>query len=312
MERAEALAVECLELARASGDEWIFGHALNTLALLASNREDYERADGLWGEASARARKAGDLWAVCGVTYNLGYSALVRGDLERAQALAEEGLAVSEQFSIESLRHGFLFILGTVATRRDDHARAKRLLSESLELGWEHGEEDILGELLESLAKVAGSLGDYERAARLWGAADASREKLGIPWSDAACRLHEPYLRDIRSRSDARPWERAWEEGQAMTMEEAVRHALSEEESAPSVPQETLADEGAGELTPREREIAELVARGLTNRQIASELFISERTVATHLGRVFKKLEVHSRERVTELFAEPSQARDSA
>ena len=97
-----------------------------------------------------------------------------------------------------------------------------------------------------------------------------------------------------------------------MSVEQAARYALSGEESAPSVPQESPEDKGAGELIRREREIAELVARGLTNCQIASQLFISERTVATHLGHIFKKLGVRSREQVVELFAEQERTQGSA
>jgi DNA-binding NarL/FixJ family response regulator len=54
----------------------------------------------------------------------------------------------------------------------------------------------------------------------------------------------------------------------------------------------------AERLTPREQEIAILVARGFTNRQIASELFISERTVDHHVSNILKKLDVSSRERI--------------
>jgi DNA-binding NarL/FixJ family response regulator len=101
-----------------------------------------------------------------------------------------------------------------------------------------------------------------------------------------------------------------------MPADEAARYALSEEEPDPSLEGAAAGETPAGEpthaLTCREQEIARLVARGLANRQIASELFISERTVTTHLGKIFKKLEVHSREQVAGLFAEPGQAQDPA
>ena len=51
-------------------------------------------------------------------------------------------------------------------------------------------------------------------------------------------------------------------------------------------------------LTPREREVAELIARGLTNRQIATQLFIAERTVDTHAGRIMAKLGCANRAQV--------------
>lgn len=57
-------------------------------------------------------------------------------------------------------------------------------------------------------------------------------------------------------------------------------------------------DQTGGALTPREREVVLLVARGLTNRQIAGELTISERTVTTHVDHILRKLGVTSRARI--------------
>jgi non-specific serine/threonine protein kinase len=80
-----------------------------------------------------------------------------------------------------------------------------------------------------------------------------------------------------------------------MRLEEVVQYALSEEEPAqPTFP----APERPAALTRREREVASLVAHRLTNRQIASELVISERTVDHHVANILKKLNVHSREQV--------------
>ena len=81
--------------------------------------------------------------------------------------------------------------------------------------------------------------------------------------------------------------------------------SLSEEEerAAPTlvpVPEQQSppADEPAERLTHREQEIAILVGRGLTNRQIVQELFISEPTVENHIGKILKKLRYSSRARI--------------
>ena len=86
-----------------------------------------------------------------------------------------------------------------------------------------------------------------------------------------------------------------------MTLEEAMEYALSKEDPAhlsASTPEKASLGEPLDELAPREREVAHLIARGLTNRQIAKELVISEHTVATYVSRVLKKLGLHSRAQI--------------
>jgi len=89
-----------------------------------------------------------------------------------------------------------------------------------------------------------------------------------------------------------------------MMSEQAIEYALSAEE--PDLPQPVVRRSGAGPaaLTPREEEVAVLVSRGLTNRQVASELSISEHTVATHIAKILKKLGLSSRSRLSAWVAE--------
>ena len=87
----------------------------------------------------------------------------------------------------------------------------------------------------------------------------------------------------------------------AMTIEQAIEYALSEEEPAPPtppMPEEPPAEKPLGKLTQREEEIAELLARGLTNRQISTELGISERTAGNHVARILRKLGLRSRAQI--------------
>jgi DNA-binding NarL/FixJ family response regulator len=89
-----------------------------------------------------------------------------------------------------------------------------------------------------------------------------------------------------------------------MTEEQAIRYALSEEaeRDAPTldaVPErQPRHDEPSETLTPREQEVALLVARGLTNRRIALELSISEHTAANHVRRILRKLGLRSRAQI--------------
>lgn len=93
-----------------------------------------------------------------------------------------------------------------------------------------------------------------------------------------------------------------------MTPEEAVEYALSQEEQVPpptSASKEPPSGRPQSVLTRREEEVAVLVARGLTNRQIAAELALSERPVENHvLRRILKKLGFRSRARIAAWVAE--------
>ena len=84
-----------------------------------------------------------------------------------------------------------------------------------------------------------------------------------------------------------------------MSQEDAIEYALGEEEPiAAATPKKPTLGEPPDTLTEREREVAFLVARGLTNRQISSELSISERTVHNHVRKILKKLQLRSRAQV--------------
>jgi DNA-binding CsgD family transcriptional regulator len=165
----------------------------------------------------------------------------------------------------------------------------------------EIGDKDIGSESLEGLACYAASGEEVQRAARLFGVAQALREALGYQQSPKERSLREPYLAVARSRLGEAAWDTAFAEGQAMSFEEAVEYALSVDElSPPALPASEQPSTGAHQtgLTRREKEVAALVARDLTNRQIAKELVLSERTVENHVANILKKLGLHSREQV--------------
>ena len=112
---------------------------------------------------------------------------------------------------------------------------------------------------------------------------------------------YEDNLSAARSQLDEAMFEKAWAEGKAMTIEEAIEYALSEKEySTPSTPtlERPPAAKPMGNLTRREQEVAVLVARGLTNRQISTELGISERTAGNHVARILHKLGLCSRAQI--------------
>ena len=140
------------------------------------------------------------------------------------------------------------------------------------------------------------------------GAAEAARQATGIiMFSPGELALHEPHLVSASSRLGDEAWQEALAEGRAMSLEEAAEYALSEEADQPEATfaQEHLTSaEPMGNLTPRELEIVLLVPRGLTNRQVATELSISERTAGNHVAKILKKLGLRSRAQIASWVSE--------
>jgi DNA-binding CsgD family transcriptional regulator len=233
------------------------------------------------------------------ILYNMGYIELARGNQERATELLEESLVIGRKLGHKAIVAAALSGLGVTATLRSKPNESATLLKEGLAINLELGNKIDIAENLEAFAGAAGALKqDYLRAARLWGAAGTLREATGIPWGPVERLLHEPQLTAARSRLDQAAWDAAFKEGQAMTFEEAVEYAISSERAATSAspaPDHPSAVKQSSTLTAREGEVAAMVVRGLSNRQIASELFLSEHTVKKHISKILRKLGLASR-----------------
>ena len=137
------------------------------------------------------------------------------------------------------------------------------------------------------------------REARLWGAAHTLREEIGVPLQPEDRKLLDPYLVAARPSLGEVAWQATLAEGRAMMPEQAIEYALAAGEPVVSPPGAHSSGRVSIPLTPREQEVAVLVSRGLTNRQIASELSISEHTVDNHVAKILRKLSLSSRSQIT-------------
>jgi predicted ATPase/DNA-binding CsgD family transcriptional regulator len=279
-------------------------HAFNLLGILALNvDDDPARATALWKESLALAREAGDALRIGMALCNLGYAAALQGDNKRATVLCEETLAFAREHEDagEEIVAETLVNLGLASLGQGEYERAISSFDEALALSQSAGRRASLINALEGMASLAGVRGKAPLAARLWGAAEAAREATGIALPPGDRALHEPRLASARSRLGETEWEEALTEGRAMSLEEVAEYVLSRAQAGPPptpVPQEPSADELVLNLSGREREVAVLVARGLTNRQISTELGISERTAGNHVGRILGKLRLRSRAQI--------------
>jgi predicted ATPase/DNA-binding SARP family transcriptional activator/DNA-binding CsgD family transcriptional regulator len=296
-ERAMELLEAALVLSRETGDRRGMAWSLGSLANVSSSQEDHERAKELYEKGIALSRELGGAETIGVQLLSLGYEFLLEGNHERATALNEEAATLLRNRGYRTGLEKALDNLGWAALVRGDHDRASGLFEESVALCKELGDKSTAAESLEGLACTAAAKGEAERAARLFGAAQGQYEMGGYHHTPRERALREPYMADARSRLNGAVWEAKLEDGRAMSLEEAIGYALSEEEDvAPSshTPEQSRSEQPAA-LTRREDEVAALVARGLTNRQVGSELHISEHTAATHVRKILKKLGLRSR-----------------
>ena len=302
-ERATELFEESLALSQESGNRRGVAISLRRLGLAWRGRGEFGRATEILEEALALCRESGDPALLASILAHLGMTYVFQGDLERATAFLEEATAMFREQGHRVYLALDLAYLGWTALLRGDPEGARALLTESLGLQREVDDKPAASESLGALACVAEVRGEAERAARLFGAAQALREVTGLQKEPGDSMLQEPYLAAARSRLDEASWEAAFAEGWAMSFEDAIEYAISVEEHA-ATPSPAQAPEHLAGLTPREVEVLRLVAAGMTSVQVAKELFLSPRTVDTHLTSIYHKLDVSSRAAATRFAVE--------
>jgi DNA-binding CsgD family transcriptional regulator len=301
-ERATALSEEALALSRKLGDKKSAAIALHNLGMVAIyGQVRPEEAQKRFEESLALWRELGDMIGISRVLQKIGLVSVVRRDFERAGALYEESLALARKTGDKVGLVLVLWLGALVSLGRGDHGQVRALCEEGLDLALQLGNTHAIVYQLHVLAASAGSQGQPIRSARLWGvteslAADTlNRTALG----PAERHFYHPYIVAAREQLDEEAWEVAGAEGKMMTPEEAVAYALSSkgEAASPTISasEKPTTDEPLNTLTSRQQEIMMLVVRGLTNRRIAEELVISERTVEAHVSRTLKKLGLRSR-----------------
>ncbi|MHB8730246.1 MAG: ATP-binding protein [bacterium] len=299
--RANELGEEGLALCRRLDDKPNMALMLIWLGIAAIRAPDYDRATALFRECIDVARGLGDTWTAALATAQAGIVARHQGDCERAIALHSESLAV-----IRQLGDGFTIVynlrnLGYDTLQLGDYARAEGYFREGLTWGAHAGYHQpwVTVECVEGMAQVAFEQGRHERAARLLGAVDRLFEIIGHRRSPQDQSALDGRIASTRRGLGDATFDKARADGQAMTLEQAVEYAVEPgEREQPSGHGQSGKEPHGDPLTAREREVAALVARGQTNREIAATLVISERTADAHVQNILNKLGFSSRAQI--------------
>jgi ATP/maltotriose-dependent transcriptional regulator MalT len=220
-----------------------------------------------------------------------------QGDLQRAMRLLGRSLQLFREVGDEWLIANTLSNLGDVMLALGDSAGAEDLYRQALHIRRRLGSVLGVAECLEGFAKVFADR-QARRAARLLGAAESLREVAGAPLPTPEQSRYADLTARVRGQLREDMFASAWAQGRAASMEEAIALALRSE-PAPAeqaTPPET--PDGADILTRREREVAELIAAGRSNREIAEALVVAVKTVDSHVEHIFRKLGVQTRTEV--------------
>jgi non-specific serine/threonine protein kinase len=244
--------------ARASDSRWRLGHALILLSQVINRQGEAQRAVALIEEARVLFREQGDHW-------------------------------------------GLAYVAASLASLQEHQPNVARVAAQSsVQLYWELGDHRSLAAALEYLSG-RDEAGEPQAHVRLLAAAHALRRSLGAPLPLGERDDVERQLSAARGALGQARFAAAWAEGAAMSLEQVVASALSAERSTARMTPAAVSPRGLGRseaLTRREREVAKLVARRYTDRQIADALTITEGTAGLHVHHILEKLGLRSRVQV--------------
>jgi DNA-binding CsgD family transcriptional regulator len=279
-------------LHRELGDGAGAARSLTHLGRVAAGSGDTGRARQALREAVELAAEADDGASRARALGHLADALAADGDTATAAQRAEEAVLIWARLGdrVELARARTL--LAALSAARSDHPRALELGQAALRVQWELGDRPGLPATLEVFAELAATncTGLHHQSAVLLGAAAALRDLTRTPPTARERTANGRVSRRLATALGPAALRSATAQGRRADLTDVVAAAL-----AARPPKAPAPAGGTGPLTPREREVADLIARGMTNRQIARQLGIAEWTAVNHVRHIMRKLECPSR-----------------
>jgi predicted ATPase/DNA-binding CsgD family transcriptional regulator len=286
--RAVAAARESRQLSQLS-------HSLAMASIAENLAGDRKSAERFLDEAAVVTAGLDDLTAKVGLLQARALKGFFERDLEGVRTASSEGVRLSRKagdlYSLEMM----LMNLGLTALIAGDLNESKPLFTEALRIAHQIDDRVAQYALLDALGCLAAASGHARRAGQLLGAAETVRTGTGaslIPFlSPLLARAEESAIAAL----GASRFEAELNAGKRLSRSAAVGLALGEPAQIAAA---TSGQDGSGPLGKRQAEVARLIADGLSNKQIGARLFISERTVDSHVRGILNKLGFNSRAQV--------------
>lgn len=306
-DRNAAMLAECTEIAAGLDDKRLDARIKECRGHAALYQGDVPAAIGLLQEARSEFRAVGDPLGEFDTLILLTAATFFIDD-PRVDEFSREALALAERYGALSSKAYGLWSVGVALWRAGTYDRATRSLRASVRLFQPMHDLTGISFGVQALSWCAAFADPGVGAARMLGASQAVWRTSGakVDETNAYGAFDKRSEDHVREALGSEQYERAFAEGAAYSFEQAVSLALGEgldvESDEAATPR--LGSNVSGGLTRREREIAELLAEGLSNKEIAARLVISQRTVETHVDHVLGKLGITSRSQVASWVAE--------
>jgi predicted ATPase/DNA-binding CsgD family transcriptional regulator len=312
--------------------------ALNTAGILAYRQGDYQHTAALCSSALALAEQYDDAYAAAQALHSLAHVRQSKGEYDQATDMMARSVQLYEQVNYRRGEANSVDCLGEIARSRGDYERAEMLTQRAMKLYEDVGEARGRSHLLHNLAYIrlhqgrtaeawdlfreslvcardlksprdvimaiaglAAASKDTppERVARVLGAVGGLLDASGVHLEPAEQTEFEETTAFVRRQLGEQAFAAARDGGRTLTSDDAAAEAL-DLRGTPAGPGGTAGQPGgpATPLTAREREVAALIAQGLSNRQIASRLVIAERTAEGHVQSILNKLTFNSRAQI--------------